>query len=215
MFSAGFGAYGAERVFDSIDFTGLAYLNKNKIAVMCGIKANQEKKLIADVDIIKGYLSKEPLVSSFKLIDKKNVLSINVKEREIRHIAAVRKGGRISFYELDGEYIPFSAELHRQDLPLVICDESDMVKGGFGRRVKDVFSLLDGFRGDQLWAEIESVELLGDGFLEVKLKNRPTLFVIDPAEREMKRLKAAAAWCDANGRYPARLVIRNEFTVIQ
>jgi hypothetical protein len=209
-----YSAYGAERIFDSIEFTGLTYLNKNKIAIMCGIKANQSKKLTADVDIIKGCLSKEPLVLSFKLIDKKNVLSINVKEREIRHIAAVKRGAKTALYEIDGDYIPFSSELHRQDLPLIICAESDMEKSRFGRRMIEVFGLLDRFRSDKLWAELETVELLRDGFLEVKLKNRPTLFTVEAEERAVQRLKAAAGWCDANGKYPVRLMIRNEFTVI-
>lgn len=211
---SGYGVYGAERIFDSIEFTGLSYLNKNKIAVMCGIKANQSKKLIADVDIIKGYLSKEPLVLSFKLIDKKNVLSINVKEREIRHIAAVKRGAKTAICELDADYVPFSAELHRQDLPLVICSESDMEKGRFGRRMIGVFGLLDRFRNDKLWVELETVELLSDGYLEIKLKNRPTLFSVEAEDDAVKRMKAAAGWCDTNGKYPARLLIRNECTVI-
>jgi hypothetical protein len=203
------------RVFDSIEFSGLKYLSKQTIAVRCGITVTDGKKLAADIEKIKGYLSKEPLAATYKLIDKKNVLTIIVREREPRYVVAVKKTKETVLFEVDASFVPFSAEIHRQDVPLVIIGQGDLDGAYFSRNAVKVFEMLERFRSAPLWAEIQSVELRNDGLLDVQLKLRPTVFTVSSEDSEFKRLTAAAGWCDTTGRYPARMYIRSDFTVIR
>jgi hypothetical protein len=203
------------RVFDSIEFSGLKFLSKQTIAVKSGITAAEGKKLAADTEKIKGYLSKEPLVATYKLIDKKNVLTIIVREREPRYVVAVKKAKGLILFEVDASFVPFSAEIHRQDVPLVIVSQGDLDGAHFSRNAVKVFELLERIRAVPLWSEIQSVELRDDGLLDIQLKLRPTVFTVTSEDSEFKRLAAAAGWCDTTGRYPARMYVRSDFTVIR
>jgi hypothetical protein len=210
-----FHAHAGLTAYDGIDFRGLKILSRDAIMNAAGMTM-LKGKYIVDRGRIDEYLGKETLVRSYKLIDKNNRLIIVVDEREIRYLVGVRKGELSRFVEVDGSLMTVSDRVHRGDVPLIMVDRADIEGNSFSKRVRVFVSLLTSARvRGRMAGEIESVQLNDDGTMYLTLRGRPTLFVATANEAGFMRCAAVAGWCDKMRRYPSRLLIRDEFSVIR
>jgi hypothetical protein len=202
------------RTFDTIEFKGLKYLKKEAIASGSGITVSGGK-IIADTAKISEFLRKETIISTYKLIDKKNSLTIVVSEREPKFNVAVDRGGKILLCEIDLNYSIISYNLHRSDLPLVEIRPADFDSKRFSARARGFFDLLERAKKTALWNEVERAALRDDGFLDLKLRRRPTVFTLECLDESMMKVQSAAGWCDAAGRYPLHLMVRGNIAVVK
>lgn len=205
--------FAGAKLYDAIEFQGLKLLSKESIATTAGVFM-QGGKFAADPAKIEEALKKEALVRTFKLIDKNNRLTIVVSEREIRYLVAVESQGRTRIVELDETFTVASRMIHRSDLPLVVLSDPDVSASGISRRAQECLLFVDSLRKKSpIWKELESVTLRSDGLIDVMLRGRSVIFTTTLDLEGFQRLSAAAGWCDRMSRYPARMFIRNEFTV--
>ncbi|HEY1405389.1 MAG TPA: hypothetical protein VF857_02145, partial [Spirochaetota bacterium] len=137
-------------------------------------------------------------------------------ERNIAYTVGIEKEGRRSFVEIDESFSVVSHQIHRGDLPVILIPEKDVEGKRFSPRMVQCLTVLESLRKTSpLWREIESVELLDDGMADVTLRGRPTVFTANADMAGFASLAAAAGWCDRNSKRPARLVLREDFTVIR
>ncbi len=208
-------AYSAPKVYAGILFKGLSSISKESIIRGAGIYA-KGSGIVADVSLIEEYLKSESLVKSYKLIDKNNRLLIVVDEKNVRYVAGIVKDGVRRFIEIDESLSLVSRRVHRGDVPVVLVSDRDVSGNRFIGMAKECLTVLEQLRKTSpLWREIESVELRDDGFAEVMLRGRPTIFTTHVDIEGFARVAAAAGWCDRASRWPARCEIREEFTVIR
>ena len=204
----------APRTFDTIEFKGLKLLRKEAIAAGAGITASGGK-IIADPVKINEFMHKETLVANYKLIDKKNSLTIVVSEREPKFNIALDRAGKTVLCEIDSNYSVISYAIHRSDLPLVGIVQADFDLKRFSARARGCFDLLERVKKTAIGNEIERVTLRSDGFLDLKLRKRPTVFTLDCLDESMSKVQSAAGWCDAKGKYPEHLMVRGNIAVIR
>jgi len=207
-------AFASPRTFDTIEFKGLKLLKKEAIASGSGISASGGK-IVADPVKINEYLRKETLLSTYKLIDKKNSLTIVVSEREPKFNIALDRTGKTVLCEIDSNYSVISYTIHRSDLPLVEIGQADFDGKRFSVRARGCFDLLERVKKTAIGNEMERAALRSDGFLDLKLRKRPTVFTLDCLDESMSKVQSAAAWCDAKGKYPEHLMVRGNIAVIR
>jgi len=128
---------------------------------------------------------------------------------------AVDRTGKILLCEIDSNYSVISYTIHRSDLPLVEIGQVDFDAKRFSARARMCFDLLERVKKTTIWNEIETVTLRGDGFLDLKLRRRPTVFTLECLDESMSKVQSAVGWCDATGRYPQHLMVRGNIAVVR
>ena len=208
-------AQGAQREFDGVEFGPLHYMSKGEIALGGGIARNGAK-IVIDKAKLESYLSKETMVRSYKLIDKNNVLTILVSEREPAFTVVLRGKNRTVICETDRSGRIISAgRSYRNDAPLIVAPVPDSQSQGLPPSVTGLIGVLNDVKKRALWRELGQITLLADGRCSVLLKNRPTVFTVGADDGQFSRLEALACQLDRSGRYPRTAVIRDMMAVTQ
>ena len=207
-----FAARADVREYDRVDFGPLHWLSKGDIILGGGI-LRRENRILADRARIEAYLSKESMVKSYKLIDKNNVLTILVSEREPACTVALRIKNRTILCEADrdGRLIS-SGRSYSVDAPLVTAFALEG-QLSLPAAVKSLVLQFGELKKRPLWHELGQITLRGDGLYDVLLKGRPTVFTVSGEYSSFAKLEAVVAQLDRSGRYPKSVVMRDSFAV--
>jgi hypothetical protein len=212
LFSFASAASGALREFDRVDFGPLHWLSKGDIILGAGI-TRRENRILVDRAKLEGYLSKESMVKSYKLIDKNNVLTILVSEYEPLCAVALKAKNRTVLCEADqGGRIVSAGRVHRKDAPLIVVQAGEQ-GSALPAKVQSLIAVFGELKKRSIWRELGQITVRQDGMCDVLLKSRPTVFALSGDYGSFVRLEAVAGQIDRAGRYPKSVVVRDAFAV--
>ena len=203
------------RIFETIEFKGLFQLSKAEIASKAGIMM-QDKHFVVDMARLEKSLGEESMIKQYKLIDKKNALTIIVSERESVQTVAVVMIERTLLCETDEQGRLIAAgRAYKKEGPLLILGSDDFANNHFSSRALHLMTLLKQMQKNALWRQMGSVEIRTDGQLTILMNGRPTVFTMCADAENIPLLEAVLSQLDRGGIYPPSADLRNGFAVLK
>lgn len=208
-----YGAADRIRNVSAIEVRGLSLLTKNEIVSGDCIKAGPGG-ITVNLSLLERHLGSVNLISRYGISEDDGRLVIDVSEKRITALLAVRKGDRIIPFEVDESLSPVRAgRIYSTDNPLVVLGDEGRITGAV-REFLGRMNLLRSRDGD-LYREIAQVTLTDGDALSARMRGRRTEFTASSADILFRMLKPAVVYCDSRGRYPERVILMKEGFVLR
>ena len=204
--------------FKVIEFKDFNYLSKNEIVDKAGIKIDSSE-IIVDIDLLRKALIEQPLVKTFKIVEKGGRLSVIIRENEPVFLCGLKNGDELSLFETDGNFkIISKGRVHAFNMPLVIINKDDISGNNLSGRIKNFLYLIRGFANGKLSGllrEIDEIDLTDAQSAAIHLKGRRTLFIMMPDKDNFLRLNDSAGYFDRIMYYPRVFKITSALGIIK
>ncbi|MFW5807973.1 MAG: hypothetical protein ACOCWH_02850 [Spirochaetota bacterium] len=210
------GADGRVRLFQTVHFKGLKTLSKYDIAKSAGM-ASKDGRIVVDMKRLEAVLSGESVIRDYKLIDKKNILTIIVSEYSPEYVFLVVGRRTNIFCEVDSTFRIISrGVLHTDTVPVHVVNSSAVDGNRIADEYKEHITEVLRLAGESaVGKQMKQIDYTTSGRIKITLFGRRTVFVLSALNPEFDRLEIAAGYCDMLHRYPSTLDVRGRIAVIR
>ncbi len=208
---------GDQALVERIEFRGVKNIDRYDIIKNAGGRASG-KGISVEIGNLKKVLDSNVMINNYDLNVKNGVLTVTVEEKYPLFMVLVADKS-ISTPCLVDENIDIvdTGRFFETDMPIITVD-----KGFYGEKknsavIRELLAALKEMRGagNGLAGELFGIEMLPNGELGVKLKNRKTLFLVRNEPGSFKKIEKSAAYLDAVNKYPALLDLRKKRVLIR
>ena len=211
------GALSAEmRRVKAITVRGL--VNLSKYDIMSGVAYRTEGGGISvDLESLRSALVRHRFLESYTVEEADGRLVVSVKEKRPAIIVLVPSENRVSTYVFDASNNLISRDpAHAPSVPIIHVGTSDDTHESLDRRVMRILNLMAVARRrfPTLYREMEDIRWLEDE-VRIRLRGRPTLFIVRGFPADFARLRYCAGLCDRTRRYPDRMRIAGNTVTVR
>jgi hypothetical protein len=200
-----------------VEIRGLVNLDRFDIMkdVRTGVKDNQ---ILIDVDSLKRELEKNILVRDYSLTGEKDTLVITVAENyPVFNIVISDENQSIPYLVDIGLNILDSGRFFKTDMPIITAERM-FFETGTGRKIAaDIIKNLVKIKKENalLSGELAEINVYSSESLNVKLKNRRTVFLVKNSYSGFMKLEKTAAFLDKRNNYPHNIDLRDDMVLVR
>lgn len=200
-----------------VEIRGLVNLDRFDILkdVRTGVK---EKQILIDVESLKGELDKNILIKDYRLTGEQDTLVITVAEKyPVFNLVLIDENQSVPYLVDSGINILDSKRFFKTDTPIITA-ERVLFETGDGRNITaGIISRLMSVKKEKpfLLGELAEINIYSAERINVILKNRRTLFVLENNFSGFLKLEKTAAFLDNRGSYPLSIDLRDNIVLVR